>query len=36
MLRGYENITYELTEEELNGTPNREGPSFWPSSDTTE
>ena len=25
-----------LTEEELNGTPNRECPSFWPSSDTTE
>ena len=26
----------QLTEEELNGTPNRECPSFWPSSDTTE
>ena len=25
-----------LTEEELNGTPNRECPSFWPSSDTTK
>lgn len=25
-----------LTEEELNATPNRECPSFWPSSDTTE
>ena len=25
-----------LTEEELNGTPNRECPSFWPSSDNTE
>ena len=25
-----------LTEEELNGTPNRECPSFWPDSDTTE
>ena len=25
-----------LTEEELNGTPNRECPSFWPSSNTTE
>ena len=25
-----------LTEEELNGTPNRECPSFWPSNDTTE
>ena len=25
-----------LTEEELNGAPNRECPSFWPSSDTTE
>jgi len=25
-----------LTEEELNGKPNRECPSFWPSSDTTE
>ena len=25
-----------LTEEELNGTPNRECPIFWPSSDTTE
>ena len=25
-----------LTEEELNGTPNRECPSFWPSSDPTE
>ena len=25
-----------LTEEELNGTPNRECPSFWPDSNTTE
>ena len=25
-----------LTEEELNGTPNRECPSFWPSDNTTE
>ena len=25
-----------LTEEELNGTPNRECPSFWPSNTTTE
>ena len=25
-----------LTEEELNGTPNRECPSFWPVSNTTE
>jgi predicted transcriptional regulator len=25
-----------LTEEELNGTPNRECPSFWPASNTTE
>ena len=25
-----------LTEEELNGAPNRECPSFWPSSNTTE
>jgi len=25
-----------LTEEELNGTPNRECPSFWPSNNTTE
>ena len=25
-----------LTEEELNGTPNRECPSFWPSDTTTE
>lgn len=25
-----------LTEEELNGTPNRECPSFWPSSTTTD
>ena len=25
-----------LTKEELNATPNRECPSFWPSSDTTE
>ena len=25
-----------LTEEELNGTPNRECPSFWPSSNTIE
>ena len=25
-----------LTEEELNGTPNREGPSFWPDSNTAE
>ena len=25
-----------LTEEELNATPNRECPSFWPSSTTTE
>ena len=25
-----------LTDEELNGTPNRECPSFWPDSDTTE
>jgi len=25
-----------LTEEELNGTPNRECPSFWPDSDTAE
>ena len=25
-----------LTEEELNGSPNRECPSFWPSSATTE
>ena len=25
-----------MTEEELNGTPNRECPSFWPSSDTTK
>jgi len=25
-----------LTEEELNGTPNRECPSFWPSSNTTK
>ena len=25
-----------LTEEELNGKPNRECPSFWPSIDTTE
>ena len=25
-----------LTEEELNGTPNRECPSFWPVSSTTE
>ena len=25
-----------LTEEELNGKPNRACPSFWPSSDTTE
>ena len=25
-----------LTEEELNGSPNRECPSFWPSSDTVE
>ena len=25
-----------LTEEELNGTPNRECPSFWPSDITTE
>jgi regulator of replication initiation timing len=25
-----------LTEEELNGTPNRECPSFWPNSDTTK
>ena len=26
----------QLTEEELNGTPNRECPSFWPSDNTTE
>ena len=26
----------QLTEEELNGTPNRECPSFWPDSNTTE
>jgi len=25
-----------LTEEELNGTPNRECPSFWPDSDTAK
>ena len=25
-----------LTEEELNGTPNRECPSFWPSDNTTK
>ena len=25
-----------LTEEELNGTPNRECPSFWPDSNTTK
>ena len=25
-----------LTEEELNGTPNRECPSFWPDSNTTD
>ena len=25
-----------LTEEELNGSPNRECPSFWPDSNTTE
>ena len=25
-----------LTEEELNGTPNRECPSFWPDSNTAE
>jgi len=25
-----------LTEEELNGTPNRECPSFWPNSDTAK
>jgi inosine/xanthosine triphosphate pyrophosphatase family protein len=25
-----------LTEEELNGAPNRECPSFWPSDNTTE
>ena len=25
-----------LTKEELNGTPNRECPSFWPSNNTTE
>jgi len=25
-----------LTEEELNGTPNRECPSFWPNSTTTD
>ena len=25
-----------LTEEELNGTPNRECPSFWPGDNTTE
>ena len=25
-----------LTEEELNGAPNRECPSFWPDSNTTE
>ena len=26
----------QLTEEELNGTPNRECPSFWPDSNTAE
>ena len=26
----------QLTEEELNGTPNRECPSFWPDSNTIE